>query len=339
VFYALFAGAGDSSGGSSGPSAWIDRLINAIVNFAPDGNFFSNPWNVHALFALVLVALCCGSVGALVVGGRMAFLSDGLAHSSLAGVSIGFVLFQVFLAGHRPGTEFWSWVTPTMIVFGLLVGVAIVSVRERTGLSTDVVIGIVFAASAGLAATLRKIFANRALFGLEDFLFGQPGLASPGELLALICVTVLTLIFLVWGYNLLLLSAFNHSLALSRRVPVRLVNYLFVALLAVLVNLCLRIVGAMLIGALLVVPAATAMNVSRNLRQLFTWTLILSLLVCMLGLFIPTFINDAAYRAGSRAEIGVPGTIVMLSVFLFCVSMLVGPWWRARRPTAMRPTA
>jgi zinc transport system permease protein len=337
VFYALFAG--DSSAETNGAAEWIARLIHTIVEAAPEGTFFNNSWNVCALFALLLVAICCGSVGALVVGGRMAFLSDGLAHSSLAGVSIGFVLFQVFLAGHRPGDEFWSWVTPTMIVFGLLVGVAIVSVRERTGLSTDVVIGIVFAGSAGLAATLRKIFRNRALFVLEDFLFGQPGLATPSELLALICVTVLTLIFLVWGYNLLLLSAFNHSLALSRRVPVRLVNYLFVALLAVLVNLCLRIVGAMLIGALLVVPAATAMNVSRNLRQLFGWTLILSLGVCLLGLFIPTWVNNATYRAGSRVEIGVPGTIVMLSVFLFFVSMLVGPWWRARRATAMRPTA
>ena len=98
-------------------------------------------------------------------------------------------------------------------------------------------------------------------------------LATADDLVALGGLVVLTLGILAAIYNHLLLASFNNSLALSRRVPVRLANYLFIVLLALIVNLCLRSVGVLLINALLIVPAATGVNVCRNLRQLFWFTI------------------------------------------------------------------
>src|SRR5919205_450429 len=84
------------------PTHWIDEILIALTRLAPDGSFFSYWFNLRAMLALVLVSLCCGAVGALIVSSRMAFFSDALAHSAYAGVTIGFVLFVTLLAGRSP---------------------------------------------------------------------------------------------------------------------------------------------------------------------------------------------------------------------------------------------
>jgi zinc transport system permease protein len=317
---------------------WLDRLIalcDRAIGFgaalAPTDSFFSWDFNLRALLALILVSLCCGAIGSLVVGGRMAFFSDALAHCSFAGISIGFLLFVVvnLWIGQEPKgeTAFWNWVTIIMVVFGILAGCGIVWVRTRTGLSSDTVIGVFFAGAVGLAAALRDLIRNRALFNLEDFLFGDPLRVFTGQLLILAGLLVFTVLLLAFIYNHLLLTSFNPSLALSRRVPVQLVHYLFIILLALIVNLCLRFVGALLINALLIIPAATAINLSRNMRQLFWRTILLCLVLSIAGQWLSWDMG-----MGARIKLGVSGTIVLLNVAAFILSMLVGPWLRARRP-------
>jgi zinc transport system permease protein len=146
-------------------------------------------------------------------------------------------------------------------------------------------------------------------------------------------LVLITFVVLAALYNPLHLTGFNSSLALSRRTPIALSNYVFVILLALIVNLCLRYVGALLINALLIVPAATAINVSRNLRQLFHWTWMLCLFVSMSGLALSWVVERQAKSHGVQLSLGISGTIVLLSVFLFIGSLFIGPWLR-RRPTA-----
>ena len=314
------------------PTAWLDQLIETCAQLAPADTFFAWEFNIKALLALVLVSLCCGAIGSLVVGGRMAFFSDALAHCSFAGISIGFLLFLFFgpAAQHDPKTQslFWDWVTFIMVVFGILAGCGIVWVRTRTGLSSDTVIGVFFAGAVGLAAALRELIHNRALFNLEDFLFGNPLLVFSSHLIILACLVVFTAVLLARIYNYLLLASFNQSLALSRRVPVQLVNYLFIILLALIVNLCLRFVGALLINALLIIPAATAINLSRNMRQLFWLTIVLCLGLSLGGQWLSW---ELGTLRGGKVQLGLSGTIVLLCVLAFLLSMVLGPWLRSRR--------
>jgi zinc transport system permease protein len=309
---------------------WIERAIEAVCRLFPADSFFNRSLNLQATVALVLVSLTCGAVGSLVVGGRMAFFSDALAHCAFAGVSIGFLLFTLLIQRLSPAADFWGWVTPIMVVFGVLVGFGIAVVRRQTGLSSDTVIGVFFAGAIGLAAALQKLMqhyfqSSRALFGLEDFLFGNLLLLRGEDLVYLLVVTLLTGVVLYFTYNSLMLGSFNTSLALSRRVPVRLSNYLFVMLLALIVNICLRTVGALLVNALLVVPAAAAVNVSRNLRALFWLTIGLCLTVSLLGQW-------ASWEMAVRyhIDLGVSGVIILFSVAAFLLSMVVGPWYRSR---------
>lgn len=306
-------------------SHWLDGTLAAVARMAPEGSFFAYGFNLRALLALVLVSLCCGAVGSLVVGGRMAFFSDALAHCAYAGVSIGFVLFTTLLAGVRPKEEFWDWVTPVMLLFGLFVGFGIVVVRERTGLASDTVIAVFFASAIGLAGMLVKVMQDRQLFSLEAFLFGDPLLVRSEDLVYLGLLTVATGVILGFIYNRLLLAGFNASLAQSRRVPIRAVNYVFVMLLALVVNLCVRTVGVLLINALVVVPAATAANLGRNLRQVFWITVLLCLTSSLAGQAISWEVESH-----SNTRLGIPGAIILVSVVLFGVSALVGPVLRQR---------
>jgi zinc transport system permease protein len=122
----------------------------------------------------------------------------------------------------------------------------------------------------------------------------------------------------------MVLTSFNVSLARSRRIQVRFCNYLFIVLLALVVNLCLRIVGALLINALLLVPVATACNLSRNMRQLFWLTTALCLVIGVSGQLL-----NWELEMRYDVKTGVGGTIVVLGVLLFFLSMLV-PWLRTR---------
>jgi zinc transport system permease protein len=312
---------------AAGDDHWLEALIRSVNAISAEGTFLAQDFNIRALIALVLVSLSCGAVGSLVVGSRMAFFSDALAHCAFAGVSIGFVFFTLLPRELRDVQQFWGWVTPIMVAFGILVGYGITYVRSRTGLTSDTVIGVFFAGAIGLAAMLRKLMHSRALFGLEDFLFGEPLNVDVNALLQLAFLLVVTAILLGWMYNYLLLASFNPSLALSRRVPIRLCNYLFVMLLALIVNLCLRCVGVLLINALLIVPAATAVNLSRNMRQMFWLTIALSLTVSVAGLWASWEVEIASHY---QIKLGVPGTIILLFVILFILSMVLGPWYRSR---------
>jgi zinc transport system permease protein len=309
------------------PGAGLGKAVDAVSRWAPPDTFFNYSYNLRALLALVLVSITCGAVGSLVVGGRMAFFSDALAHCAFAGVSIGFLFFELVGGNNADETHFWEWVTPVMVAFGILVGCGIVLIRSGTGLASDTVIGVFFSGSIGLAAMLRKLIHSRlAKFSMEDFLFGDPLTVSYDDVVILAGLTALTLVVLACIYNHLLLTSFNSSLARSRNVPVSLANYLFVGLLAVIVNLCLRSVGALLINALLIVPAATAVNVSRNLRQLFWLTIAFCLFISVAGQGLSW---EVQMRTG--VPLGIPGTIVLVGVGLFVVSALVGPWVRGRQ--------
>ena len=131
-------------------------------------------------------------------------------------------------------------------------------------------------------------------------------LCKEWEVVLLLGLALATAFFLWTMYNWLVLANANPSLALSRRVPVRLCRYLFVVLLALMVNLSQHITGTLLINGLLIVPAATAANLASNLRQMFWY--------CMV--------------AKQDFSIGISGTIVVLSVILFALSAVCGRWLR-----------
>jgi zinc transport system permease protein len=286
----------------------------------------SHPAQVKGLLGVTLVSLTCGAASALVISNRMAFFSDALAHCAIAGVSLGLIMN---LLGWISGEE---GILTVMTLLGAAVGLGIAAVREKTALANDTVIGVFFAGAMGLGAVLIKgISAARVRgFSPENFLFGEP-LAVSGLDLVHFCLLLVGLgLFLWWLYNPLVFISFNPSLAHARGISVRLAQYLFIVLLAFVVNYCVKVVGALLINAMLIFPAATSLNLARNLRQYFWIAIGVALLAGPGGTWLSyTLVLEIGQV---RLALGSGGIMVVVGVVLFFTSMLIGKWLRGPRP-------
>lgn len=289
-------------------------------------------YELAALLSVLLISAISGMVGALVVGNRMAFFSDAMAHCAFAGISLGLLI--ALAMGFTAASPELQWLLPLiMAAFGALIGVGIAFVRENTGLASDTVIGVFFAGAIGFGAMILQGFpGGRRAFDPERFLFGGPALAQPLDLLILAALLVVTGLLFVWKYNQFVLASFNPSLARSRGVPVGLNNYLFVVLLALIVNFSISAVGVLLINALLIVPAATASNWSSTMRQMFRRTFALSVFMGLAGLYLS---RKLVLRVGTEEkQFGISGTIICVGVGLFALSMILAP---VRRRFIPRP--
>jgi zinc transport system permease protein len=318
-------------------TTWLDNLIKTLCQGVFAKTFLADEFSLRAMLAILLVSLVCGAVGSLVVGNRMAFFSDALAHCAFAGVALGLLLG--YFTGAETGDAYLLWMTVTMVGFGVAVGLAIAFVREVTGQANDTVIGVFFAGAVGLGAIFLKVGSGRRFMSPETFLFGNPVTVTSGDLLVLFCLAVVTAGVLAWLYNGLTLTSFNRSLALSRRVRVRLGNYLFIVLLALIVNLCLKAVGALLINALLIVPAATAALLCRNMRQVFWGSVGLCLLAGAGGHLLSAQLRIPVVGTTNWVHPGESGTIVLLSVLLFFLALPLSAWRRRREAQQLARTA
>lgn len=292
----------------------LDSFIRWITTQVPGGLMLNADFMVRALIAIVLVSLVAGAVGSLVVSNRMAFFSDALAHCAFAGVGLGLLIALVIGADSK---EFSQWLMLIRVGFGIAFGVGIAYVREKTLLPSDTIIGVFFAAALALGAIFQKEMNKFRLLSVESFIFGDPLEVTSKDLLWLFLLVLLTVLFLVFCYNSLMFGGFNVSLARSRRVPARLAQYLFIVLLGVIVNLCQQTVGILLINGLLIVPGAAAANLSRNLRQLMWWSIAITLTCGILGVWLSWEISANF----NNFHVGVGGTVLMLSVLMFVLSM------------------
>ncbi len=297
---------------------WVNQLV---MNTA--AAFGTSAYEVRAVAGLLFVAVACGVMGSLVIGNRMAFFSDAMAHTAMAGVTLA-ILGMVVFAGvqNAVAADQYRWTIPVvMAAVGSVVGLVIAVIQERTALTSDTVIGVFFALSLGFAGLLLPALQEKARIPLEDILFGQLLFLDDVRLLMLFGMAVATLLVIAFGYNGFLLGSFNPSLANSRGIPVRWNNYLFVVLLAVVVNLSVYAVGVLLINALLVVPAAAAANVSRNLRRMFWFTLA----GCVVCAIIGYRVSSSSVIAVGSVELspGPSGAVVLTCVGWFFVSLVV----------------
>ncbi len=257
-----------------------------------------SPFVVRALFGLSFLTLLCGAMGIMVVNFRMAFFSDTISHSAFTGVALGLLL------GFNP------WVT--LVAFAVIVGLGIIRVKKQTDLSTDTVTGVFF--STVIAIGIAIISVRRGLNrDLQSYLFGDILTINEIELTAMIFLFILGIIFIWLTYNKLLLIGLHEDLAFSRGLKTTLYQYIYAALLAIVVAFSIRAVGLLLVTALLILPAASARNMARSAGTLFWWAMIFAFLSGILGL------------AGSLVWDIATGASVILAASAF---FLITNFWR-----------
>ncbi len=236
----------------------------------------------NALLAMLLLTPLLALFGTMAVNRRMAFFSDALGHSALAGVGIGMLL--------GVQNELIS-----MIIFGIVWAVMISRINRTGGESADTIISVF--SSTGIAVGLLILSHNGSFSRYSSLLAGDVLAISEQDLLWL--AIALPLGALLWAvlYNKLLLTAVNPALANSRGIRTKWVEYAFVSLVAIAVMLSIRWVGVLLINALLILPAAAARNIARTSRQHAFISVGLGLLCGVGGLVCAYYMNTGVGAA------------------------------------------
>lgn len=255
----------------------------------------------RALLGLLLLSIMSAAMGVQVVNFRMAFFADAISHSAFAGVALGLLL------GINPQL--------TMPLFGLLVGLGIMWSQRRSTLANDTVIGVFFSGviAFGIAVVSRNQNVAR---NVQSFLYGDILTISDTDIWAMIALFFGLLIFQVYGYNRMLSVGLNPTLAEVHRIRVPRYQFIYAALLSLVVIFSVWAVGVLLVTALLIVPAATARNFSTSAGAMFWWALIVSISSAVSGLLISAQ-DWAGTATGATIILIAFGWFLLSSIFSF----------------------
>jgi zinc transport system permease protein len=288
-------------------SSLYDIPRQFIIGLAESGHLhytFTYAFVVNGLLCALVVGPLLGGMGTMVVVKRMAFFSQAVGNAALTGVAIGVILGESYTA---PYVSMFSF----CILFGLLLNFA----RNRTKMSSDTLIGVFLSISLAIGATaLLWVSARVNTHILDTVMFGSILTVSDTDISVLLAVTLLIALTALPLYNQMLLASLNPGLAQVRGVRVHLLEYVFVLLITVLTVACVKIVGAVLVEALLLIPAAAARNVNRSIRGFVLWSVIFSTVSCVVGIYAPM-----------RWDLPVPsgGAIILTGACIFLVTMVI----------------
>ncbi|MBS1107331.1 MAG: hypothetical protein H6Q91_2833 [Deltaproteobacteria bacterium] len=249
----------------------------------------------RALVAAVLIGIVCGALGFFVVLRRLAFIGVGISHSAIGGVALGIVLGVSPLA--------------TGAAFSIAVALAIAALGRRQILSEDTIIGVFFSGSMALGVVLFSLQRGyqQDLFG---YLFGNVLAVSGEELAVLGALGAAVLGVLALTFRGLFFAAFDEEVARAYGHPVDALNSTLLVLLAVTVVIGVRLVGVILVEALLVIPAATAALWAGQYRGQIVLSTGLGAGAGVAGLAL-------AYRF----DLAAGGAIVLVAVAAFFISV------------------
>ena len=254
--------------------AWIGDL--AQRGLLPSD--FQYPFLIRGFLCVLVLAPILGGLSHLVVTRRMAFFSAALGQAAITGVAIGLLLGEPLNAPYGG-----------MFGFCLLSTLAMVYVRRRATLPPDTLIGVFHALTLGLGLCLLVALTRQFnVHQVESVLFGSLLTVTDGDLLLLVAVGILVAILLIRSYNHLLLDSLNPTLANVAGARSIFLDYFFAVLLTLSIVVSLKIIGALLVEALVVVPAAAARNVANSTRSYLLWSIGVAFFAGAGGLVVST---------------------------------------------------
>ena len=274
---------------------WYSIVELLPFSWAAEGSMY---FMKNALLALLVVSPLFGILSTMVVTRHMSFFSDALGHSAFTGVAIG------SLCGLAE--PLWG-----AVIFAALLALLFTFVRRRTSLASDTVIGV-FSSTAVALGIFIATFGGGSFTKFNSYLIGDILSVTPGKtvLLALILLGVL----LLWGffYNKLMLSAVHPALAGSRGINIFGQDALFSVAVAVVVTLSMTWVGLLVINSLLVLPAAAARNLAKNMWQYHLLSLLAAVVAGVAGLL-------TSYYVGSSTGACITLYLAVWFALTFCI--------------------
>jgi len=277
-----------------------------------------NPWDlllaplgysfmVRGILAALMVGAVCATVGTFVVLRGMAFFGDALAHAILPGVAIGYLVG----GGARQPLFWWA------LLAAILTSIGIGTISKGTKIREDTAIGVVFAGMFALGIAMISTVRSYTV-DLAHFLFGDVLGVSTGDLWLIAIFGGLIVLIVLLLYKEFLVLTFDPLLAVTLRLPARLLEYLLLVLIALAIVVSLQTVGVALMVAMLVTPAAAAYLLTHRLPVMMILAATIASVSGVIGLYV-------SYYAGvaSGAAIVLTSSAFFLVIWL---SKTVGRW-------------
>lgn len=257
----------------------------------------------NALLALLLMAPLFGILSTMIVTGRMSFFSDALGHSAFTGIAIGCIA----------GMAFPLWAA---VGFSLAFALLFSFVRTRSNQTADTLIGV-FSSTAVALGIFIATLGGGSFTKYNRYLIGDILSITPSEIGLLAAVLLAVLVFWAFFSNRLTLTSVYPQLAASRGVSVELCQTLFTVAVSLVVTLSISSMGLLILNSLLVLPAAAARNVSRNLRQYHLYAVLFALAAGVGGLTV-------SYYLGCSAGAAISLLLAFIFAVTFCFRKAVG---------------
>jgi ABC-type Mn2+/Zn2+ transport system permease subunit len=221
---------------------------------------FTEPFMQRALLAAALLGPLCALLGVFVTARRLAFFSDTISHGALTGIALGFWF----------GIAEPTW---PMLVFSLASAAFILWLKEKTPLAMDTIMALILSGSVATGVIILARL-QTSPGKLHQYLFGDILLIDSSDVWLAAAVTVAVGVWYFSQLSALALITAQEDMAHVCGIKVRFLNYAFVFVLAIVVALTIRLLGIILVTSLLVIPAAAARNLSCNLRQQVSFSVI-----------------------------------------------------------------
>jgi ABC-type Mn2+/Zn2+ transport system permease subunit len=224
-----------------------------------------------ALVLSVAMAVAAGLVGCFAVMRRMALAGDALSHVALPGIGVALALHMHPVFG-----------AAAMLFFGALL---VWTLEERTRLATETTVGVVFSAALAVGSMMASGE------DLIEALFGGPGALGRSEIVFGIVAAMAVIAFVVGQRNQLIVTLVSPDVARTAGINVRRLNLFYLQTFALTIALGLRYLGVLLMGALIIIPAATAKRVATNLNSMLAAAVIVAVIATLIGSYLATSLH------------------------------------------------
>ncbi len=275
-------------------------------------------WAIRALLASSMVGLMCGVLGCFIVLRNMALIGDALAHAILPGVVVAFMVVGYSTIGFFAGS----------VVAGLLAAAGITWIQHNVKTKNDAAIGIVFTTMFALGVIgISGVSREGVHLDLKDFLFGTVMGVSNEDLYLTAAVTVYVIVSIIVFYRYLFATTFQEVVAQTMGISVTMIHYFLMLMLSFAVVASLGTVGVILVVAMLITPASTALLLSDRLQNVLVIAGIIGLFSAIIGL-----IGAIIVEAPPGPAMAVVATIFyLIAVFFSPKKGLVFKYFQKRK--------
>ena len=251
-------------------------VIYTVLEFLLPFEFMDYTFMKNALLAILLITPIFAILGTMIVNNKMAFFSDALGHSALTGIAIGMLLGI-------------SNINISMILFAVIFALLLNFIKNKTTYGADTIISVFSSIAIALGLAILAQTGNFNKY--SSYLVGDILSITPAEILYLFITFIAIMLFWYFIFNKLNVISINKTLAKSRGINTKLIDNIFVILIAVIVMISIRWIGILLINSLLILPAAASRNIAKNMRSYHLLSVIFSMFSGIVGLILSYYWN------------------------------------------------